>query len=213
MVYGRIAKGEFIYAPDMTCVYFLNDGYVYTAFNKVLPGGWDELTELAFMQYTREMYADSLTWGVGKPLIQIANTERYGLVLMSSNVNDASPEKAATAHAVKLAYDIAIAAYNAQSATGSVGGAAFEALKQAKDSKILTTFNKDGSIMERVTNANNDVLLAEKTTIFSRAASDADESSIGEIIIIYNVETGEISEQYHTTTVIHADGSASTITI
>jgi hypothetical protein len=203
MVYGKIAKEQFNYNGDMSYIYFLNDGYVYAAFNASLPSGWASLTEVVFTQYTREMYADTLTWGVGKPLIQIANTTRYGLVVLADRVDDDNPAKVATAHAVKLAYDIAVAAYDARNATGLVGVAVFNSLAIAKDSTLVTVFNSDGSITERIS---PNATLAEKSTTFSK------NGDITETTKFYNIETGEVKEQYTTTTVFNKDGSIMTAT-
>ena len=208
MLYGRIERGLFVYTGNMACVYFLNDGYVYAAFNGSAPNGWISLTEEAFITYTREMYADTLTWGVGKPLIQIANTNRYGIVMLTNNVTDDSPNKVATAHSVKLAYDIAVEAFNSVNASGNIGGYVFETLKYAKDSSSHGVFSEDGStVTETVRNVNNSLLLAEKVTTFH------EDGSITGDFTFYEPDGTTVKATYTTTTVFNGDGSITSTTV
>lgn len=128
---GYVLKGlivdDFNDATDAGC-YLLGSGTVSAAANRppTKNGGFLIVEEYTGKKYVRQIYfvynsnliytrwKSSSTWGDWNQLITNANTATtaaYGIAKLTSAVNSTSEELAATAKAVKLAYDKAVAAY------------------------------------------------------------------------------------------------------
>ena len=107
MFFGRIKKEKFIAKDGMVIIYYSKDGYVYVSFSEKLAEGFEYVTEEVFSEKTKELYQERPEWETaGKAITQIANENRYGIAILSDNIEDNSKLKVPTADQLKFVHDM-----------------------------------------------------------------------------------------------------------